>query len=405
MKVKPVVLLAGVLAVASALFACTTQNPNRPTMSFGAPLAQQPANGVVYNYNQQPITLTITNVVRTGSDPVTYSVDVATDSAFANKVFTQGGLPEGSGGTTSVTVTVLAGNATYYWRWTPSVGGIAGAPSATQSFFVKPNIVLNPPVAVSPASGGVATGTRPTFTVNNSTFSGQPGPITYEFQVSTTNSFSTLVTSALVPQQAGATTSWTPNTDIPIAALFWRARARDLTNNVNSDFSSAAAFTIQTFDFTKAIIQDNPPSLGSWAQTSNITLVDFSTGRLIVDFDKRDGPNRWPDSPFGSGTIEYTLGMCLNISNQWYCSAVVQFWYGRDLPSGGDVDNIAGEWFYDSRWGAMQGHQPAPGEIVGIFTAAGNLRDSGTSVSQERTNVQFVSWGTGFSTQALLRSK
>ena len=104
MKVKPQILLAGVLGVTSMLYACTSSNPNRPSMTFGAPLLQQPANGVSYNFNQQPLTLTINNSVRTGSDPVTYSVQVATDSAFTNKVFSRDGIPEGSNGTTSVTI-------------------------------------------------------------------------------------------------------------------------------------------------------------------------------------------------------------------------------------------------------------------------------------------------------------
>ena len=66
MKVKPGILLVAVSVVASFVLGCTTSNPNTPTMSFTAPLAQQPANGVTYNFNQQPITLTIANVVRTG---------------------------------------------------------------------------------------------------------------------------------------------------------------------------------------------------------------------------------------------------------------------------------------------------------------------------------------------------
>ena len=54
---------------------------------LSAPQASQPANGASYNFNQQPITLAITNVVRTGSETVTYSVEVARDTGFTNKVF------------------------------------------------------------------------------------------------------------------------------------------------------------------------------------------------------------------------------------------------------------------------------------------------------------------------------
>ena len=104
MKVKPVILFVAVSVVTSFVMACTTENPNRPTMSFTAPQASQPANGVSYNFSQQPITLAITNVVRTGSETVTYSVEVARDTGFSNKVFTRDGIAENSSGTTSVWV-------------------------------------------------------------------------------------------------------------------------------------------------------------------------------------------------------------------------------------------------------------------------------------------------------------
>src|SRR5262249_35804919 len=155
-------------------------------------LAQQPANGVTYNFNQQPITLTIANVVRTGSETVTYSVEVARDAGFSNKVFTRDGIAENPSGTTSVTLDPLTGNSNYYWRWKATVSGIAGEPSSSQSFFLKPNILLNAPQLVSPASGSSVNSVRPTFTLTNSTTEGSPGAITYQFQVSTSSAFAPL---------------------------------------------------------------------------------------------------------------------------------------------------------------------------------------------------------------------
>jgi hypothetical protein len=106
-----------------------------------------------------------------------------------------------------------------------------------------------------------------------------------------------------------------------------------------------------------------------------------------VDFDRRDGPGRWPDVGFGDGALEYTLGMCVNISGEWNCSATVQFWYGRDLEASGRPDEIGINWWYDQRWGHLLGYQPACGETVGIYAAAGNLRDSGNVIAKERTNI------------------
>jgi hypothetical protein len=150
----------------------------------------------------------------------------------------------------------------------------------------------------------------------------------------------------------------------------------------------------------QAIIIDSPDDLGSWNETAKITRVDFTVDAFLVDFDRRDGPNRWRDLDFGDGkggTLQYTLGMCLNIIAQWYCSAVVQFWFGRELSASTPPSYVARNWFYDSRWGPMMGHQPANGEQVGLFVGTGNLRDksfTGASCPQvcERSNVAMVSW-------------
>src|SRR5262245_13929683 len=97
--------------VAGALFAgaCSADNPNTPSMSFAAPQSQSPANGVTFNFNQQPITLAITNVVRTGSEPVSYNVEVSTATNFATKAFSRDGIAEGSNGTTNVQLPTLDG--------------------------------------------------------------------------------------------------------------------------------------------------------------------------------------------------------------------------------------------------------------------------------------------------------
>jgi hypothetical protein len=92
--------------------------------------------------------------------------------------------------------------------------------------------------------------------------------------------------------------------------------------------------------------------------------------------------------------------LCLNLygQGQWYCSAAIQYWFGRD---NGASENIGGDWYYDpARWGPLAGYQPGNGEIVGIFVGAGNLRDvvdgSGSYVL-ERSNVLLMPFGGQFS--------
>src|SRR5438445_219712 len=145
-------------------------------------------------------------------------------------------------------------------------------------------------------------------------------------------------------------------------------------------------------NLSQATIYNSPSDLASWARTATITSFSWTPGVIRVDFDKRVGPGRWPDTPFGApgDSLEYTLGICLNINGQWDCSAPIQYWFGRDIGATSNMSN----WFYDpGRWGPLVGHQPAPGELVGIFVGQGNLRGvkdhSGSSVL-ERSNVLLV---------------
>ncbi len=153
-------------------------------------------------------------------------------------------------------------------------------------------------------------------------------------------------------------------------------------------------------DLHDAIVFDNPKNLADWPVGTKITEVVFQPGGkdgVRIEFAKKDGPGRWPDvtPPGWDGPLQYTLGIAEKIDGQWYASAAIQFWYGLE-QSGGNVakDNqIAKNWYYDSRWGNLAGRQPKTGEIIGVFVVAGNLRgvkDGSQSPVQERSNVVLV---------------
>jgi hypothetical protein len=383
-------LVFGSMLVAAALVPACAKSPGGPSVSFTSPLASQPSNGTNYKFKEQPVTLTITNAVRTAATTATYSVEVATDAGFANKVFTKDGIAEGNNGTTSLTLGSLAGGATYYWHWKTVIDGVTSAASPTQQFVLAQQVVINAPSTVDPASGGTATTARPTFITKNATRSGPAGTVFYEFQVSTSAAFSSLTASATVQEQSGGQTSWTPSSDLPETTLFWRVRATDPSNTEVSSFTSGASFAVQLFSMKQASFFDNSQGVQNWPETATITSIDFTGDAFLVDFDRRTGPNRWPQSDFG---VQYTLGMCLNIDKHWNCAGVVQFWDGRDLEASGIPSEVGDTWFYDSRWGPMQGHQPAQGETVGIFVGQGNLRGNGGSSLQERSNVVLMPFG------------
>ncbi len=397
MKVKPGILLAAVSVVTSFVLACTSSNPNRPTMSFTAPLAQQPANGVSYNFNQQPITLTITNAVRTGTETVTYSVEVARDAGFANKVFTRDGVAENSSGVTSVTLDPLTGDSTYYWRWKTVVNGIAGEPSTSQNFFLKPNIVLNAPQLASPASGSSINTLRPAFTVTNSSFQGQPGPISYEFQISTSSSFSPLLVDQTVAQQggAGASTSFTPTVDLPVGTIFWRARARDAQNSVDSAFAGSASFERKAgLDLSKVIYVAPYPNISNWPETKTITNVSFDkgSGTMCIDAVGED----WPATPFifnGPGedsVVEGNQWNFVQINGQWYGGA--NSWYrpGQNCKFEG-----SGEVYFSDGFAGIDPLQSVhlnPGDVWAVMLSTpARAYPAGKSLDH-RSNVVFIVW-------------
>jgi hypothetical protein len=152
-------------------------------------------------------------------------------------------------------------------------------------------------------------------------------------------------------------------------------------------------------DLDQVSIFDNPPDLASWPITTLLTEVDFTNDGVHVDFDKEDGPSRWPDviAPGFTGPLEYTMGIVECVDGQWATSAVIEFWNGLYAEGGNlAVDNqVAVNWYYSTRWGTLVGRQPATGETIGVFVAAGNLRDvtsddPSESPVMERSNVVFM---------------
>jgi hypothetical protein len=142
-------------------------------------------------------------------------------------------------------------------------------------------------------------------------------------------------------------------------------------------------------DLSQAIVENSPPDTPSWPVTAPITELDLATPGIYVNFEKRNGYGSWPDV----AGLQYTQWLVLNINGQWYASGVNQFWRGLEF-NGGGPSGYAADLYYDSiRWPMMVGYQPAVGELVGFFVAAGNARnvhdDSGTVVL-ERSNVLLV---------------
>ncbi len=317
-------VLVHALLAAVCLSACET-TPAGPSVSFTSPSAESPAGGTAFNFSDQPVSLTFANAVRTGRVAVTYSVEVASGPTFATAVFAAPDVAEGSGGVTTVRLPVLAGDATYYWRSRATVDGVAGEPSATSSFFIRPSVVLEPPVLVAPSAGGVTAPSRPTFTVDNAERSGPAGAITYEFQVSASASFAALVSAATVAEQP-TRTSWTPGVDLPEGTLYWRARALDAASGVASNFSAPASFERRGFgapgdqlDLSTVTVVVGPQNIGAWPATGRVTGTVAQPFELCIDHDKL---GTWP------GTVFFDDPGTLTQGNQWMFAFINGRWYG-----------------------------------------------------------------------------
>jgi hypothetical protein len=412
MKLKPLgVCTALVAALASA---CTSSSPTRPTdgasastatasvtdastgITITAPTLVSPADAFRFKYTDQPVTLTVSNAAITAGT-ATYSFQVANDAAFTSIAFSKDGVAPGAS-TTSLKIDTLAGNKDYWWRVKAVVGSASGPYSKARTFNVGPQVVIQAPVPVSPINGANSSGQTPSFTITNASRTGPAGPIVYRFELSDSAAFANLLGVTAVTEQSGGQTTAQINAGLVAnATYYWRAGATDTTSGISGPFSSPSSFKYVPFDMRQAQIFDNPPDVGYWPETAKITSVHFTGFSFQVDFDKRTSSDRWPDVPFGTGDLQYTLGLCGQRNGTWMCSAVVQFWYGRDLDASAPPYDVGKEWFYDSRWGGLQGYQPQDGETVGLWVGAGNLRDASYTAAScprvcERSNVAFVTW-------------
>lgn len=128
-----------------------------------------------------------------------------------------------------------------------------------------------------------------------------------------------------------------------------------------------------------------------WPVTTSITKIDVSANTIKFDFTKKDGPDRWPDQPFGdprdNGSLQYTVWLFLLLGGRWFGAGFIQMWFGRD-GVGDSISDFHNNW-YDPRgfWGPMTGHVIQPGEIIGFMVTPGNARLDADSSVHERSNI------------------
>jgi hypothetical protein len=408
MKQKSLCLWSA-LALLIATTACTKASPTRPSegtasgqtasvtdavtgVTLTTPLLVTPAVNQQLKNVEQPITLTVKNAVTSGTTPLTYSFEVATDAAFAAKVYTKDGVAAGSG-TTSLKIDKLTANKSYFWRARAVSGSLNGPYTEGRGFGIGPEVVLAQPVNGDPQPNATV-GEQPTLNVNNVGRSGPNGPIFYRFEISETAAFTTLVYSATVAERTDRPfTGHDVTTRLAEKPYFWRVIATDPANAVTSAASAPSAMTVQAFNLQQATILDSPDNFAFFAETARITTLEMGPTGINVDFTKKNGPDRWPDifPPGFSGAIQYCLGLAFKIDGHWYASAPIEMWNDR-AEGGGPPQDYALNWFYNPvRWAPMTFHQPEVGETIGFFVVAGDVRGFNSNQKfQERSNVVLV---------------
>lgn len=424
LKVFKTVVLLGLAGLFAACESSKSSNPLSPTVAgpipgvvISAPKLLIPSAGQRVAVTEQPVTLLIENPSTNGVRPIGLVFEIATDAGFTTKVFSREAVEPGADGRTSVKLTdSLATGRTYYWRAMAADGANSGPYASPANFDVFTPVVIQAPTLISPVDGVKVTVTKPTLKINNAARTGPAGAVTYNFQISETQSFSAVVVNVVVPEGSSQTT-YAATQDLAYSkTYYWRVRASDPattgpwsvtqwfqmpdpaptppptpTPNPNPGGPAAG----DQLNISAATILNSPRDLASWPVTTSLQVVDIRPDGVSVQFSKKDGAGRWPDvvPPGWSGALQYTLGMCLTIDGRWYCSAVVEFWHGLEV-SGGPPGDFAKNWFYDPiRWSPMTGHQPAVGETIGFFVCAGDCRNNSTgalSPAKERSNVVLV---------------
>jgi hypothetical protein len=242
--------LIGVAALGIVVAGCEatkSENPLSPNIAgpiagvgITAPEPVSPAQNAEVP-NTDPLRLTWGNSTTNSVRPLWYVVEIAADSNFATKVYTNGKvLPQEGERTSMVVESRLTAEATYFWRVRAVDGANNSEYSFTSRFAVIIPVSLGAPTAVSPVNGQTVTNLTPLLTVNNGSVTGRAGPIEVRFHVATDQAFTNIVSVFSSAQGGGATTSAYTPTLAANTLYYWRAYS---TNGpISSPVSSTQSF-------------------------------------------------------------------------------------------------------------------------------------------------------------------
>lgn len=243
------------LAAALTAAACSsTPATPAPVATLAAPQLLTPSDGAQVAHPSQPLTLVVQN--SSGSKAgTTYTFEVATDVAFANKVQTKDGVAEGTNGQTSVKLDTLAPGNDYFWHARAQSPGVSGVFSDRFKFTMGPALTISVPSPISPLTNAETT-PRPALRVTNVTRSGPAGAITYRFEIARDSAFASIVVVGTNVEGVNET-GFIPTSDLPTRVLlYWRATATDSASGLTSAPSAVQSFTALPFSQAESVAQE-----------------------------------------------------------------------------------------------------------------------------------------------------
>lgn len=255
-------------AAAVLLSGCQVQksaNPLSPQVAgpiagveISTPALLEPGQDWEMRARDQPIKLLFQNSNTNGDRPLTYSFDLAADSAFKNIVFARTGVKPDEGPETRFQLPDKLAAGTYWWRTRAEDGANSSQYSTVKSFVVMADVILSAPTPVSPTSGTTVDDITPAFRLKAGDRSGVTAPLEYIVQVSNNSSFTSIAATFVVPE------TW-PDTRIDNGYAFlhdrtyyWRARMWHTADGGEVSVWSAT----QTFRTPKPPVAPPPPPPG-----------------------------------------------------------------------------------------------------------------------------------------------
>ncbi|HEX4348665.1 MAG TPA: hypothetical protein VHZ73_13905 [Vicinamibacterales bacterium] len=396
-----------------------------PGVNINAPNPTTPV-GTRVAMDAQPVTLTVTNAGTNSQRTVTYLFEVATDSGFANKVFTRDGVAPSATGQTSLKLPdPLATGHTYYWRAKAGDGANSSDYSNIASFDVYTPVVINPPTLVSPVGNAVTDTVSPTFVIADSAKTGPASTITYVVEIADSQTFANRLAIWTIGETAGQTSLPAPGALPANAQIYWRVHASDSNNNLSA-YSAVAVFktpnvviappqtggggsggggtgggnfrSLDQLNLSAAHISSGATDVANWSVTTNIQSVTIAPSGINIVFPAQGS---WPDQipPGFAGPLQYTVWACVQV-NGWTCSGIIQMWRGRGPDALPPLPSQWPLWWGASAGGAINfpfgGYQAQPGDTMAFFVTAGNERGSSIDTSVfERSDVVLVTLSAG----------